>query len=258
MRTLCALIIILFFCTTNISAQSLTAKEIEDDLIHEYSRLVNFDENRNYDSVDHQLSVFRNKFAGYINKYPFALTYPFQKLKDSCNINIVTSNDNLFRIYSWDTWTGGTERSFDNIFQFKSDKKVYSKALFDTSNDDNPSFFYSDIYSLQANGKVYYLTVNNAIYSSKDVSESIEVFCVENDKLSNVNLIKTSTGFHNQINVDFNFFSVADRPERPVRVIKYDSTTKIIYIPVVLDEGQVSKKFIRYQFNGKYFQKILN
>ena len=60
----------------------------------------------------------------------------------------------------------------------------------------------------------------------------------------------------NIINVSFDFFSVVDRPERPVKLIKYDNTKKIIYIPVVYEDGKVTDKFIHYKFNGKFFEKI--
>ncbi len=79
-------ILIFFLSATGSLAQSLTAKEIEDDLVHEYSRLVSFDENHDYDSVDYQDVIFRNKIAAYTQQYPFTLTYPFKTLIDSCNI----------------------------------------------------------------------------------------------------------------------------------------------------------------------------
>ena len=58
------------------------------------------------------------------------------------------------------------------------------------------------------------------------------------------------------ISVEFDFFSVVDRPERPVRVIKYDKSKKIIYIAIVHEDGKVTDKFIQYKFNGNYFEKI--
>ena len=148
--------------------------------------------------------------------------------------------------------------NFNNIFQFKSGKNVYAKLLFDSTGNDggDPLSFYSDIYTLNANNKVYYLAINNGIYSTKDAGQAIKVFCIDNDKLNDtVHLIKTGSGLQNEINVDFNFFSVVDRKERPVKLIKYDASKKIIYIPIVSEDGKVTDKFIRYQFNGKYFIK---
>jgi hypothetical protein len=58
-----------------------------------------------------------------------------------------------------------------------------------------------------------------------------------------------------RISVEFDFFSVVDRPERPLKLIKFDKTKTIIYIPVVYEDGKVTDKFIQYKFNGKYFEK---
>src|SRR4030095_503947 len=69
-------------------------------------------------------------------------------------------------------------------------------------------------------------------------------------------LFKTKRKKLNSINVEFDFFSVVDRPERPLELITYDDKQKIIYIPVVGDEGQVTKKNILYQLKDRYFEFI--
>jgi hypothetical protein len=86
MRCCCILIIVFFLFSANSFAQSLTAKEIEDDLVHEYSKLISFDRSNNYDSVDYQDSVFRTKITAYTQQYSFILTYPFQTLIDDSKL----------------------------------------------------------------------------------------------------------------------------------------------------------------------------
>jgi hypothetical protein len=49
---------------------------------------------------------------------------------------------------------------------------------------------------------------------------------------------------------------VVNHPERPLRLIKYDSSKKILSIPVVDDNEKVTNRYLLYQFNGKYFQFI--
>lgn len=232
----------------------MTQKKIEKDLSEAYSKIFPF-YYTNQDSLEFYSSAFSSKMIAYIDKYPSTLDYSFQSM---VGIDIVTSNDRLFRIYSWDTWMGGTEHDFENIFQYKSKGKVYSRVVHDTSlaNDDNYTPFYSDIYSLHANNKTYYLAIGNEMYSTQDVGQSISIFTIENDQLNDTtNLIKTSTHFTNIVNVPFNFFKVTDDGKRPIRIIKYDIEKKIIYIPIVLEDGTVTKKFIIYRFNGKYFEK---
>ena len=76
------------------------------------------------------------------------------------------------------------------------------------------------------------------------------------DLFGTLKLFKTKTDLLNEINVYFDFFSVVDRPERPLRLIKYDTDKKIIYIPIVFEKGKVTDRYILYQFNGQYFEHI--
>jgi hypothetical protein len=208
------------------------------------------------DSLERQDALFRMQLLKFSLKYPQTLNYSFDTLRTN-HIDIATSADKLFRIYSWDTWQGGTMHDFENIFQYKSGDKVYAYSVYDTSDEQDTYVpFYSDIYTLKNNNKTYYLAIANGIYSTKDASQSIKIFDIENDHIHNVKLIKTPAHYTNEIEVYFDFFSVADRSdERPIRVIKYDSATQNIYIPVVTDDEKVTNKFIVYKFNGNYFEK---
>jgi hypothetical protein len=234
-------------------SQKQTLKQIELDLFEASNKLYSFNYGSS-DSIEKYSEQLRNKTIEAISKNPATLKYPFQMLIDSNAFEIVTSEDSLFRIYSWDTWTGGTMHFFNNIFQYSYNGKVITEFL--ELSEDDPSGFFSDIFTLRSGGKTYYLVTNNGMYSSKDVVQSIQVFAIEKGKLNqNVKLIKTSSGMTSIISVEFDFFSVVDRPERPVRVIKYDKSKKIIYIAVVHEDGKVTDKFIQYKFNGKYFEK---
>jgi hypothetical protein len=53
----------------------------------------------------------------------------------------------------------------------------------------------------------------------------------------------------------FDFFSVVDRAERPVKLIDYNAIEKTISIPVVWENGKVTSKLIVYKFTGEYFEK---
>jgi len=104
---------------------------------------------------------------------------------------------------------------------------------------------------------MYYLAISNGIYSSKDASQSISVFTIDNNKLvDTVKLFRTKTKLLNSVDINFDFFNVVDRPERPLELITYDDKHKIIYIPVVNNKGQVTAKKILYQLKGSYFEFI--
>ena len=148
---------------------------------------------------------------------------------------------------------------FENVIQFKDHDSVHIKANRDTSvsSDDGYVFYFTQLYSFVENNKTYYLGVYDGTFSTHDAGAGIEAFTIERGQLNDtVKIIKTTSGIKNGIYFNYNFFSVAYRPERPLRLIRFDSTKKIIYIPVVDESGKVTDKFIRYRFTGRYFEKI--
>jgi predicted nucleotidyltransferase component of viral defense system len=73
-----------------------------------------------------------------------------------------------------------------------------------------------------------------------------------------VKIIKTQSGLRNKINYSYDFFSVVDIPFEKRPTITFDATTKTISIPLVAANGKVTNKFIIYNFNGQYFEKVKN
>lgn len=255
------IILALCFVTIKIFAQTKTCGQIEDELHQSYKKILSYrfgTATIEQDSLEAENEIFRNKIGLYTSKFPLTITCSFDSLKKD-NIDIVTTDDKLFRIYSWNTWLGGTMHDFGNVYQYKSAGQVYSKTIYIPEADSDYVPFYSQIFTLKANSKIYYLAVYNGIYSTKDASQSIRVFTINNESLnSTTKLFKTKEGFTNSIEVTFDFFSVVDRPERPLRLIKYDRNSRTIYIPIVLKNGKVTERYILYKFTGQYFEYIKN
>ena len=196
---------------------------------------------------------FSKGFTSFIKNNPGTLDYPFKKLIDSNYSQIRTSGDGNFRIYSWDAWTGGTMHEFNEIYQWRGSGKCSQKNfnLFKR----RPGSFCSAIFTIDINNKPYYLGVTNAIYSTKDARQSIAVYNIDDDKLiDTAKLFRTRTKRLNRIDVSFDFFSVADRSERPLELITYDDKHKVIYVPVVGNKGQVTTQNIIYQLKNNYFE----
>lgn len=92
---------------------------------------------------------------------------------------------------------------------------------------------------------------------------TIKIFSIENGKLnSNTKLIKTSGGIKNELGYELEF-TVSSNRENPSVLsffntldIQYNSKNKIINIPLILDDSKITDKRIRYQFKGKYFEKL--
>lgn len=242
----------IFICDKTFSQTKDIASQ-ENIFVNLYSKL-SFVQS-DYDSILIYSEKLGKEFTSFIRANPTTLNYSFRKLIDSNNCHVKTSSDRNFRIYSWDTWTGGTMRIFNEIYQWRDKGKVFTKVP--TYTDGDPGSFCSKIFTVTINNKPYYLAVTNGIYSSKDAMQSISVYTIENNKLTDtVKLFKTKKERLNRIDVEFDFFSVVDRPERPLELITYDNKQKIIYIPVVGDKGKVTNKNILYQLKGRYFEFI--
>jgi hypothetical protein len=235
-------------------AQSKNTAIQENKFVKIYSQLSSFRQ-ANYDSLKFYSDKFGREFTSFIKNNPGTLSYPFNKLTENNTCYIRTSSDGNFKIYSWDTWTGGSMHMFQYIYQWKANGRVFTKAS--NAEEDDSGFFCSKIFTVNIREKPYYLAVTNGIFSSKDVMQSISSYTIEGNRLNDtIEVFKMKTKKLNTISVEFDFFSVVDRPERPLELIMYDEKRKIIYIPVVNERGQVTKKNILYQLKDRYFEFI--
>jgi hypothetical protein len=234
------------------------SKRADYELTKAYEKIVScrFNEDQNnYDTIEQLNEYFRTQIVQYICKDPNSLSYTFDSLNQ--RMQIETSNDKLFRIYSWNTWMGGTMEDFESVIQYKFNDSVYTKIYFDTTYSDEWVYygFYPQIFTMVVEDKTYYLAVENKIYSTIDASHSIKAFCIENNSLNDtIKLFKTPEGFSNALEIYFDFFSVVHRPERPLKLITYDEKKKIVYLPIVDEDDQVTDAFQEYRFTGTYFE----
>ncbi|UOQ52238.1 hypothetical protein [Hymenobacter cellulosivorans] len=240
-------------------------KTIERELVRDARRITywaNYNDTAaavgGIDSLTRANERFLARLLRYTATEPATLTYAFPALQQE-HITISTAPDGRLRIYSWDTEEGGTMHYFENVVQYRAGAKVASRRLITPKPDDNPDagHFYFDVFPVLSGTQTYYLAYGQGIYSSKDCYQHVKAFAIENGQLNtDAKLIRTQSGLKNTLGFEFDFFSVVDRPERPVRLITYDAKTRVLEIPVVWAEGKVTPKRIRYQFNGTVFEKV--
>lgn len=199
---------------------------------------------------------FEKLLLQYTSSNPQTLHYHFKSLEKN-GLFITTSEDGKFRIYSWDTWTGGTMHFFKNVFQYESNKKLYSKIIENTSEGD-PRSYYHQINDVISENKKYYLTQSKAILSSGLSYHSIQIFSIDDGKLNDkAQLIKTQSGIKNQLGYEIDLTASSNRDNDIKNYnIQYDPKNKIISIPLIQEDSKITAKKIRYQFKGKYFEKI--
>ncbi|TGE28175.1 hypothetical protein [Hymenobacter metallicola] len=255
------LLAVLLLLPTCLYSQDLPA--IERELVREARRIsywAEYDDSTGTAHVEDSLaranSRFMRRLLHYTATEPASLTYAFAALRRE-HITITTSADGRFRIYSWDSQEGGTMRFFNNVFQFRAGAKVAARSLTGTRPDNDAGKLYFDIFQVQKGSQTYYLAYGQGIYSSHDSYQHVKAFAVEGGQLNpEAKLIQTGSGLRNTLGFAFDFFSVVDRPERPVRLITYDPKAQVLAIPVVWADGKVTDKRIRYGFNGAVFAKV--
>ena len=249
--------IILFALVLSFTAFAQNTNDTERKLAAHLKRMEHFKyDSPNADSVEYENSLFKKLLLNYLIEHPFTITDQMDEVVKA-GLTIASSDDNLFRIYSWDTQTGGTMRFYENIYQFRYGNKVYVKQP-ESDIEGDPNSWFSKIYTLPTDEGTYYIGVQYSDFSNRDKYTGLGFFKIEFNSLQeDVKLVKTSKGMESEIGIGYDFFSVVDRTERPLELIKYDADSKTIKVPVVNEEnGSVTDKFETYQFNGKYFEKI--
>jgi hypothetical protein len=177
------------------------------------------------------------------------LNYPFEKLQKENALKMATSADKKLRVYSWDNNSGGTMRFFNQIYQFDANGNITVNASL-ASNDSQA--YFSKIYTVQnKNKESIYLVISNSILSSKYSVQHINAYKIGTENLQSVAVFKTKTNTLDKISVEYDFFSVVDRPERPVELITLENNT--LKIALVDDKQNVTSKNLIYEWNGDVF-----
>lgn len=238
----------LLFVSGTVFAQS--QQQTEADLLKSFKKIAPTNANNDISN-----DLFAKKLYSYTSHNPATISYPFASLKKA-SLGINTSDDGFFRIYSWDTWGGGTMHFFESVFQYKVGSKTF--AVLDTpkqEGDVRPN--YNKLYTLNANGHAYYIAVYLTIGSTKDVGGGVQIFDIKNGKLNDsVKLIRTGSGLHSAIDYYFDFFSEVDWKVRPT--VFFDATTQTLHIPLIASNGRMTHNYIIYKFTGQYFERVKN
>ncbi len=188
------------------------------------------------------------------------LQFPFSRLRDE--MFVATSKDGKFRAYSWDKQTGGTMRDFAAVFQYTLPGGKIAAIAENDGEDESAGSFYPEIYQLSAGDRTIYLLTSTFIGSTSMHGQSIRAVVIERDKLNlAAKLIKTASGLTPSVGFAYDFFSVVDRPERPIKLFEFNESRREFKFPVVVEDaktpqGRVTNKFITYRFNGKHFVRV--
>ena len=264
--------IIDIICSDSKKGQSnklLNINEIEQDLLKCYHKIYEWEFKKYIDNQDDSIAKanldFRKKLQYYTSTYPQTLKYHFNLLKSDRQVeglNIATSPDGKFRIYSWDIGRGGSMRYFDNIIQFQSDKLCSECINADYEGDSDNGGSYSDVFEVNSGVMTFYLGRINKVNFGTDYVQGVKCFSIDHGNLNDsIQLLEIDGELTNQYLTEFNPFSVYRSDEqRPttLNIIRIKDYGKTIKIPFVDSVGRVTHKFDTYKFNGMYFVKSKN
>src|SRR5262245_18737448 len=142
-------------------AAAQTPVQIESRLVADIKKVVDasaYDGSRDEDLLERVNSEMLASLLKY-TRVAGTLDYSFPKL--SKEIDIVTSADKRFRIYTWDRLDGGTMHFFETVYQYRGDDgRVYSRGRFvneaEHEEGSDPAGYVNDIFTLQTRqGNVY-------------------------------------------------------------------------------------------------------
>lgn len=221
----------------------------ENELLNIYNDISASIENNNDSLIALNSKKFADSLSFLIKNNNSTLNYPFEKLQKENALKVVTATDKKLRVYSWDNNLGGTMRFYNQIYQFNAfGNMIVNESL---ATNDSQAFF-SKIYSVQTkNNETIYLVISNSILSSKYSVQHINAYKIATENLQNVSVFKTKSKNLSQISVEYDFFSVVDRPERPVELITLNNNT--LKIALVDDNQNVTSKNLIYEWNGDAF-----
>ena len=268
-KTCYLLLMLLFFAckkktdetktTTNPSLEKNQSVEKADtiDLLTEENKLLKIHHDvsaamgnmRNDSLLAISSKQFTDSLAYLIKNNNNTFNYPFEKLQKENALKMATSADKKLRVYSWDNNSGGTMRFFNQMYQFNANGNItVNESL--ASNDAQA--YFSKIYTVQnKNNESIYLVISNSILSSKYSVQHINAYKIGSENLQSAAVFKTKTNTLEHIHVEFDFFSVVDRPERPVELITFENNT--LKIALVDDKQNVTSKNLIYEWNGDVF-----
>lgn len=173
------------------------------------------------------------------------------------SITVKTSSDKQVRVFSWDQGTGGTLHEYDNMIQYlDSQKKIHVKPT-----ENLFTGLVTGIHPIHLSSqKTIYAVTSFGAGSNMLHSQSVDLIEIRGTEAKPAPLFQTKKGKIHEIYVVYNAYSVPEELQNNP-LIQVNPQTKQIKIPVVIEnneypEGEVTKRKLTYQYNGKVFQYV--
>lgn len=249
-------IVLLLLISTKCFAQSI--EESERKICH-YLDCINYWDNNKLNNDNDSLSIYNDELFSFLTNFlcsnPASIESKFE-LATNKNFNVLTSADNKFRVYCWNTQQGGTMQFFRTIYQFKNLNKVVVLPIEINEEDDNGSFCY-DLNQIYINDTAYYIISSVNIGSSAVYYYQISIKTISDSILIDRPIIHDCTKIKSYIDYEIDLSNEANRNNDNARDnmhLDYDKKKNLIILPFLDENYKVTEKKIIYKFNGIYFE----
>ncbi|QQS41237.1 MAG: hypothetical protein IPM63_18040 [Acidobacteriota bacterium] len=190
------------------------------------------------------------------------LEYGFPGL--SKEMAVATSPDGKLRFYSWDDMSGGTMRFHEKVVQFVGSDGKVRVIVEDPDRSKGGQPFFHQIFQMEVKDGPLYFGNFTMIASTSLNAQAIEAMKIDGNKLKReVKVFETEEGLSGELWIEYDFFTVVDRKERPIRLFEFDPETKTLRHPYIDEEieghpgqGKVTDKWVTYKFTDGRFRKV--
>jgi hypothetical protein len=179
------------------------------------------------------------------------ISHPFDSLRKY--IDIASSDDHKFRVYSWHIGQYDKMEYFVNIFQYEAQGQMYTEMI--NYNDEyDPKGYYSEIKTLQCGtDTTIYLGYFHAFYSPRDFCDSYQTFRIVGNELRDSIPIFQIKGDSLSGALDV-LYNPASQKRSMRKLIFFNDKKKQIKCRLTDNYGLILSKYRKYSFNGKFFE----
>jgi len=246
------LTLIFIFCFA-LKGFGQSADSIERDISHSLGHAVGTFYANNWSVAQQAPAAYKSfvsKLLYYTSTSPVTIKYAFRSLHWP-QLTISTSDDSLFRVYSWVVPFPG------NVFQWKSENAISSVR--DTSHHIGE--YCIQEFTVHTGNKDYYLCIFDQPGRYHVARQRLTAFVIQNGKLvEDIPLFKTKDkGLTSEIDLDI-AESATIKPDKweNKSAFTFDAKKLIVESPQSIDSQDNLVGHMAYKFNGKYFEEIKN
>ena len=260
-------IIIVLFCITG-NAYSQTIQEADKRLSESLSQIAYWRDNQDKDvSGGDSLSGANDNLYSYLIaisvKLPIDGRFP---MVEQNGLNITIAPDNKIKIFSWDSWTGGTMHRYYSLAAYQTNKGIETSDVVDLSDSahDRSTISYKDYseggYSFNEiipvkdkKNTITYILFGNSRESTHEWGELVMALRIVNDALVNVPFFKTTTKTLKFISYYYDVRYSHYKGGHPTMHLSKDN--KKLFIPIVSGPNgeDITNKYLVYVFDGNNY-----